>query len=84
MKSITPALSAFTACALSTLSIYRWYKLIKLAASVKVKAPGDNQSLKHRDEVQVAFVAEQAINQARCLTTQQCPKFCGNVSNLKL
>jgi hypothetical protein len=35
-------LSAFTACAHFPMSIYRWYKIIKLAASEKLKAVGDS------------------------------------------
>lgn len=49
-------LSALATYAHSTMSIYGWYKMSKLAASEKLEAAGVNQSLKHRNEVQVAFV----------------------------
>lgn len=59
--------------------------MIKLAASEKLEAAEDNQSLKHRDEVQVAFVCS-PCNQSGTLpdkhATQQCTKFCENISNL--
>jgi hypothetical protein len=54
-KYIMLMLSAFATYAHSTMSIYRWYKMIKLAASEKLEAAADSQSLKHRNEVQVAF-----------------------------